>query len=141
MKMHIDLSKAFYKKSEIVRARSINECGFLLPELKDYTGYVGTDLMRYLAMSLKSPDSYVWIVKRGDKVIGCLMMIITGDVARISCVRINHYDLERLVKTAVDQAKALNCVDVLLQTRPSRKVEKLGFKLHRMLYKINLNGG
>jgi len=134
----INLKNARYKKSEISRCKSMKDAAFILPELQEFSGFKGPDLMKYLSLLLTHDDTYIWLVKRGKKTIGCQMMNITGDVARISCVRINHYDLPRLIEEASKIAQMRNVSEVQLQAFPSRKIEKLGFKLHRMIYKIEV---
>ena len=134
--MKISLKNARYKRSEIERCKSMKEASFILPELQDYSGLKGPDLMKYLTILLGSDDTYIWLVKRGQKTIGCQMMYITGDIARVACVRVNYHDLPRLIEEATKMAQVRGVREVQLQSFPSRKVEKLGFKLHRMIYKI-----
>jgi len=134
--MGISLKNARYKRSTIELNKSMGDVSFILPELQDYSGLRGPDLMKYLTILLGSDDTYIWLVKRGTKTIGCQMMIMTGDIARVSCVRINQFDLPRLIEEANKMAQVRGAKEVQVQSFPSRKIEKLGFKLHRMIYKI-----
>jgi len=134
--MKINLREAKYRKADITRCTSMKDAGFILPELQEYSGFKGPDLMKYLSIILNNDDSFIWLVKRGKKTIGCQMMNLTGDIARIACVRINHYDLPRLIEEATKVAQMRGAKEIQLHAFPSRKIEKLGFKLHRMIYKI-----
>ena len=132
----INLKNARYKRSEISLCNSMGEASFILPELQDYSGLKGPDLMKYLRLIIDSDDAFIWLVKRGEKTIGCQFMAMTGDIARVSCVRVNQYDLPRLIEEANKMAQVRGAKEVQVQSFPSRKIEKLGFKLHRMVYKI-----